>query len=422
MPVPTGRARARLLTALLAAAPLAVVGCGSSSDDAATGAKTSGATAPKTTAAQPGGAPIKLTIISQTTQQGGVGEPEVAAAARARVEAINAAGGIQGRPVELTACDSKQDPNATRACARQAVADGSVAVVGTTTTTEASVFPVLEQAHVPAIGTTPMTAAAGESKAAYCFNPGVAGDFLALVPALADAGAKKVSMVYPSNVAAVSAAAKAAFDQGVKKAGVEAGTPVGYTWGETQFDTPVAKVLEGGVDGVVAVAPGATLAPLVQTLRQQSADVRVATTSVSLTPDVIEALGAAADGISAVTLTQPATATQLKGIKLFNADMDAYAKGEARTDLAINAWAAVWAFERIAQQLPSITRASVTKAMEQLDGLDMGGIYPPLSARGDTAAFPGLGCAMNTKVVFAKVDGGKLVALHPGEFYDPVAG
>jgi branched-chain amino acid transport system substrate-binding protein len=412
MNVRSGRVEARLVCAVaVAAALIAGTACGSSSD--------SGSTSTAKAAPKPSGAPIKIAIISDTTKPTGLGVPEVAAAARARVDAINAAGGIKGRPVELIACDSKQDPNAGRACARRAVAGGALAVVGMQTAAEAAIIAVLEEAKVPALGAVPTTAAVGDSQMAFCFNPGVPGLFFALVPALQADGAKKVAMLYPSNLGAASAGLKTAFDQGVEKTGLVSGGAVGYAYGDTQFNAPVAKATASGVDGLVAFAPGATQGPLIQTVRQQAPQIKMATPSVNLTPDVIKALGSAADGVAAVGLTQPSTATALPGIKQFNADMDAHADEKlARTDLAINAWAAVWTFERVAAKLPSISRAGVVKAMNELDGLDMGGIFPPL-ATGDRSSKPkGLGCAISTNLVFSKVQDGKLVALEPGKFYD----
>jgi ABC-type branched-subunit amino acid transport system substrate-binding protein len=397
---------------------LAVAGCGSDSDTATGAGEATGGEGSEATQV-PSGAPIKIAVINDATQQGGLGRPEIPAAAEARVEAVNAAGGIDGRPLELIACDAKQDPNAARACARQVVEEGAVAVVGSQTNAEETVYPILEQAGLAAIGTTPTTPVAGESKIDFCFNPGVAGVFLAPVAALQSDGATKVSMIYPSNVGPASELAKTSFEKGVESTGVEDGGLAGYNFGDTQFDAQVVKATANGVNGVFAYAPGSSQAPLVQAMRQQAPDVGVATISASLTPDVLETLGATGDGVLAASFTQPATATELPGIEQFNADMDEYAPEAARTDLAITAWAAVRAFEQVAAELPSVTRSGVLKAMNEVEGLDLGGILPPLSVANRPTDVPGLTCALNTGVVFTKIEDGDLFALEPGEFYYP---
>ncbi len=373
------------------------------------------------TAPTPSGQPIVIGIISDTTQAGGGGLPEVPVAASARVQHINAHGGINGRPVRLVSCDTKQDPNAARMCARTVVDSGAVAVVGVTSTADASVLPILEQADVPAIGTIPLTPVAGDSKVAYCFGPGIAGAFMATAPAVAAAGATKVGLIYPSNVGATSESARAAFELGARNGNVATGPVVGFGWGETQFDAPIAKATAGGVDGVVVNAPGSSEATLLAAMRQQRSDVKVSTLAVALTPQIIEALGGAAEGVVAVGFTQPATAEDLPGIAAFNQDMDRFGKSANRTDIAINAWTSVWAFEQIARKLPTISRATVAQAMDDVEDLDLGGIYPPLSARGTSPKAPGLSCAMSTSVVFDKVQNSQLVALEPGSFYDPFA-
>jgi branched-chain amino acid transport system substrate-binding protein len=405
---PWARALAVALAVVGSAAALAA--CGGSEEE-------QGSTASATT---PSGKPIKIAIIADETNVGGVGNSGPIPAAESKVAAINAAGGIQGRPLELVGCDTKQEPNSARACAREAVAEDVVAVVGMQTTTEAQVIPVLEKAGIPAIGTVPVSPVAGESKIAFCFNGGVVSYFFGVAPALEAAGATKVSLIYPSNVGAASEFAKTSFEQGVEKTGLELGKEVGFNFGDTQFDAQVAAATEGDVDGLAPLAPGTSQAPLVQTVRQQAPEVKIATLTDSLTGNVLETLGQAAEGMTAVAVTQPATATNLPGIKELDADMEKYADPSApRSDPAINAWAAVDAFEQVASDLPTITKATVMKAMGEVEALETGGIYPPLSAsaRGKSE-LPGLGCALNTSVVFEQVEEGELYALEPGKFYD----
>ena len=379
-------------------------------------------TAPTAASSGAGPDPIEIAIITDASVPGAGSKPETAAAAKARVDAINAAGGLHGRKLVLTECDTKGDPNTAQACARTVVAGGAVAVVGLTSTSDSLIAPMLEKAGIASIGTTPLTPVAGDSKTAFCFNPGIAGDFLATAPALAAAGAKKVALLFPGDVGAVSANAKAAFETGAKVGKVATGPAVGFANTDTQFEASIAKAVTDGVDGVAAIAPGTNQATLIAAVRRQQPTVKVGSISVGLTPEVITALGPAAEGVVAVALTQPATATDIPGIKKFNADMDASAPSVPRTDLAINAWAAVYAFEQLTTGTEAPTRAGVLAAVTAAKDLDLGGIYPKLSAADRSAKVPGLSCAMNTKVVFEKVQNGQLVALHPGEFYDPFGG
>jgi len=67
-------------------------------------------------------------------------------------EWINSHGGIAGRPLEGKFCDAHGTPTAAAACAREAVADKAVAVVGNFTFTGDAVVPILEKGNTALFG------------------------------------------------------------------------------------------------------------------------------------------------------------------------------------------------------------------------------------------------------------------------------
>jgi ABC-type branched-subunit amino acid transport system substrate-binding protein len=67
-------------------------------------------------------------------------------------EWVNSHGGIAGRPLEGKFCDAHGTPTAAAACAREAVADKAVAVVGNFTFTGDAVVPVLEAGNTALFG------------------------------------------------------------------------------------------------------------------------------------------------------------------------------------------------------------------------------------------------------------------------------
>jgi ABC-type branched-subunit amino acid transport system substrate-binding protein len=67
-------------------------------------------------------------------------------------EWINSHGGIAGRPLEGKFCDAHGTPTAASACAREAVADHAVAVVGNFTFTGDAVVPILEKGKTALFG------------------------------------------------------------------------------------------------------------------------------------------------------------------------------------------------------------------------------------------------------------------------------
>src|ERR1700722_13538834 len=75
--------------------------------------------------------------------------PDSEAAMQAKVDAVNASGGIDGHQIDLTTCNDQLDPDQSAACARQAVSNGDVAVVASYEPYTAQVLPILESANIP---------------------------------------------------------------------------------------------------------------------------------------------------------------------------------------------------------------------------------------------------------------------------------
>jgi len=75
------------------------------------------------------GEPIKTVTVAAADWAGPTYE-NIFVAAKAYEKWVNENGGIAGRPLEITVCDDKGDPALTAACARDAIAAGAIADVG----------------------------------------------------------------------------------------------------------------------------------------------------------------------------------------------------------------------------------------------------------------------------------------------------
>jgi ABC-type branched-subunit amino acid transport system substrate-binding protein len=78
--------------------------------------------------------------------------PNIPASAQVFEKYINAKGGINGHPLQVETCDDRGDPNEGANCARKAVDDKVVAVVGSFVFDASRIIPVLEQAKIPWFG------------------------------------------------------------------------------------------------------------------------------------------------------------------------------------------------------------------------------------------------------------------------------
>src|SRR5262245_26527655 len=115
------QARRRLLalSAVAVVASVAITACstGSSSSSgtsSASAAATGGTSASSATAKSP----FKFFFL-ETPLTG----PDNAAGVKTAVAAINAAGGVDGHPLEYTTCSDNTDPNGATTCARQGISD-----------------------------------------------------------------------------------------------------------------------------------------------------------------------------------------------------------------------------------------------------------------------------------------------------------
>ena len=109
--------------------------------------------APPARAQRGGGEPIRIgAVLSVTGPASFLGDPEDKTL-RLYVNRINAAGGVNGRPLQLTVYDDGGDANRARTFATRLVEDDKVVAMvgGTTTGTTMAMRPVFEDARVPFI-------------------------------------------------------------------------------------------------------------------------------------------------------------------------------------------------------------------------------------------------------------------------------
>ncbi len=152
-PVPD-RQRWRLMVALLAALALIAAACGSDDGDddvAATGDDSSESAEGGDAAEAPTGEPIKVMTVT-TLNAAGPTYQNIANTAEVYAEYINARGGIAGRPLEVTVCDEQFDPAVATTCAREAVDEGMVSIVGSFTFFAESIVPVIAESDITWFG------------------------------------------------------------------------------------------------------------------------------------------------------------------------------------------------------------------------------------------------------------------------------
>jgi hypothetical protein len=346
--------------------------------------------------------------------------PQWPDAVKARVAVVNRAGGVEDSSgvrhrVEVIVCDTRADPVRARRCAERGVERHVVAVVGMSTLDTDAVWPTLEAAGIPVIGSRINTERDVTSPVAFPLGSGIVGLFASMPQLLARQGAHKIAVVV-SDFGAATSSALELINAGLALTSASAGPVIRVPLGATDLAHDAAAVTTSGADGVVAFVAGKGQGLLIKGLVASNYTGRIVTQA----PLSITGEPPIDDGTLAVGEFPPVSA-RTTGMKLFRHDMAATGISEAgaRGPLdagAVNFWLAAWVFERVAHGLPAIDAASLLEAMGNIATLDMGDVTPPLSTSVENARFPRL---FNSTVTMNSIQDGELTRISR-RFLDPL--
>lgn len=348
---------------------------------------TAAATGASTTVKAPGA--IRVMVIGDFGR-GRYGNLGWSSAVATRLVATNLQGGVVdrrggGHRVVVMKCDSGRD--GADACATRAVRAGVVAVLGMNALDSAPIWPKLEAAHIAVIGSRVNTLADATSAVAFPLSPGLPGSFSAMPLALQRAGAHTVGVVI-SDFGDATDALLGFIQQGLALTGGSLGPVVRVPLDATSLASAAQAVTQGGTDGVIGFVSGPKRGSLLRELAQVGytgsyvTQAPFGTTPLASDPD---------DSQAALLVGQFApVSSDIPGMREFQADMEASPVGAelTRTEGAVNGWLAAWVFERVVRRLATVDAASVLRAMNRMQGLDMGGITPPLTTTGRDTSLP----------------------------------
>lgn len=172
------------------------------------------------------------------------------------IEEVNAAGGINGRKLELVALDDRADPKESANVANRLVADESVvAVIGHTnsscTLAGAPIYNKGKLVSITCSSSSPKISDAGE----YTFRVWNSDSYTAsfIVQQIIDRGYKKVGIIYENNDYG-----RGGYEVSLKtldKAGIKPLVEEAYLLGETKdFSTIITKLKGAGVEAVMGMS------------------------------------------------------------------------------------------------------------------------------------------------------------------------
>ncbi|MER5909647.1 ABC transporter substrate-binding protein [Streptomyces sp. NPDC001982] len=412
LPLPTRPTRTTALTAgaLVACASL-TAGCG---------------VIPGTAA---GDGPIKvMTWAPQKTNS--TNKPGMPAMASAYVKWINNHGGINGRKLELLTCNDHNDSVDAAKCARRAVNEDVVAVVGSYSQFGDSYFAPLEGAGIPYIGGYGVTNGEFTSSMSYPVNGGQPTLLAGLGKALAGS-CGPVTLVRPDSIAGDEL--PALLDSGLETGGHEAAGDQLAAEDATEYSKQSELALQDASRdplkrGCVVPALGERTDIFMDSFRRARDDypsVRTATVLGSVDQTVINSTGGASGPYEGAYITgwYPVASDSRWGPMKKVINKEAF--GDNRIDPADagvqTTWIAYTVLKAVLDKIGDgeVTGRSVRQTLDDGFKVNTGGLTPtlewPYQGKLASVGFPRL---VNADVTLQVVKGGQLVSAKKGGIVD----
>lgn len=385
------------VTALLLAA------CGG--DDGGSGSSGGGT---ESSAKKLTGEPIKaMTIASVNTE--GPPFPNIPKTAEIYAKWVNDNGGIKGRPLEVINCDDRGVAPQATSCARKAVSEKVVAVVGSYTFMAEAVVPILERANIPWFGTCcPGTPSELTSKASFPVGSGPLYS-TGFTKKAVDDGCQKTNAVIIDGaqpyIPLMEGAMKAAGKSFAKK-------PIILPATSQDYSPQVAEATSDGADCVLMVVSEGPYKAWMGPWAQSGTKARMYGPQGNLDRVSIEGNEAAAEG-SIIAGSYPDIATEpWKDFRGALEKYDAPEEMDFNSLAGLGTWAGYTAFRKIIEGMDgTVDGKSFMAAAAKTTGLDMGGMVPPIDFTKEWTENPDYKRLFNRNVVFSQVKDGKVQPL-----------
>ncbi|MFF1274013.1 ABC transporter substrate-binding protein [Streptomyces marokkonensis] len=353
-------------------------------------------------------------------------KPGMPAFAQAYARWVNSQGGINGRRLNVLTCNEKNDTVTAARCARRAVDEKAVAVVGSYSQYADSFLPTLEAAGIPYIGGYGITNDEFTSPLSYPVNGGQPALLAGLGRTLADI-CGPVTLVRPDTI--VGDQLPPLLDSGLKAGGHAPAGDQRAVEAATAYDSQVGRALERataepGEEGCVVPALGDRTGTFMDSFRRARGDrpdVRTATVLGSVDQSAIDASGGASGPYegSYVTGWYPAAGDPAwDGMKKV---IEQEAFGDNRIDAADagvqTTWIAYTVFRQTVESLGDgeVTADTVSGALDGGLKVTTGGLTPTLQWKfQDELAAVGFPRLVNAHVTLQVVEKGRLVAAREG--------
>jgi ABC-type branched-subunit amino acid transport system substrate-binding protein len=313
--------------------------------------------------------------------------PGAVAGLQGYVRAVNKSGGINGHPVKVFVCDTQEQPNLEISCARQAVAQHVVAMVGSNIVYQGAQYEkILSAAHIADVensGPLP-TNYGGSNTFPITWET---GSFMPCVNQLIAKAAHGTKVVAVQNlVTQVAQFFNPLMANTTKASGVKWLPPITAPANVSDFSPYVAQAQKSGADIVVSMLVGSGPQAFVRASSAAGTKYAICTALGLSGSGGWAGTGSAGDNLY-VGATFPPLSSDLPLMKQFNADMVAEkASGDNGADTSpakftaqmMTSWLAGLTFKQVAESISGTIDAPAFLKAISTAKVTFGGILPDI--------------------------------------------
>lgn len=408
------------IAAVAAAAALVLAACGGSGGDSSTDASPTGGgdTTTAAPAPEPTGEPVKTMTVTDLNSQGPV-YPNIQFTAQAYEEWINANGGINGRPLEVEVCDSQGTADGSTACARKAVEDGVVAVIGSFNFAPDAIVDVLEPAGVAYFGACCMLGAQ-EFQSKVAFPLGSHQMYgVGFVKKGLEVGCEKMHAVIIQGAESFFGVIQLAAERlgGADKLDTEFTVLPAVS---QDYAPQVAQALAGGTDCVLMVVSETPFVAWMPAWEQAAPTAKLFGPQGNLSTKVVEQSPEASEGAYVVgafpDLSCDAWADYRGALEAINAP----ATEDYNSLGGLGTWTAYMGFTQIAERMTDEVNAANFLTAAESAVVNLPGMIPDVNFAEEFNGFPAFLRMFNTSVVYSQVQNGVIAPLGSCNEFDLV--
>lgn len=318
------------------------------------------------------GEPILIgSIQTEESPAGAFGE--ITDGAQACFEAINATGGINGRPIEFDPCNDSADPVEGESCARNYIDAGAIAVLGGICFScfSAPVVDVLGAGGVPYVGGLPVLPPEYEQENFLAItNAGGSASLYANAAYIMQAAAAKGVQADVVEVNANVGAINPTLENRIKLLGGNYVTRIDFDPSSADLASVAQQAIDAKPNFVSVQTDGPNTVKIVTSLRTQGYEGDIVILGTAADPASIEGMGDASEGLYVASFFENLGTGDSPDAVKFQADMNA-AGFDPRKALAATGYAAALVTaEALFRVEGEITTDSFREQVLKLEGIE----------------------------------------------------